>query len=166
MSQIRLPAICDDCTRVFPSGFAGGRNITVVGCSSGPCPHCGGMGSIPDGIYSTVENVLHVVSVEAAGTSQIQRLIAILRSSREENADSAAVAQHIRNDVPELAAVADALPRTRPELYAFIALIILILGFLCDRCSAGSEQTTISVDELIMNVYEDQGRSDASTDGE
>lgn len=55
-----LPAVCPDCGAVFPSGFGLGSaaHMVVEGCRSGPCPGCGGVGLVPDGAYTIVEQVL------------------------------------------------------------------------------------------------------------
>lgn len=43
-----LQAVCDDCGTEFPSGFfiEGCSNASFIGNKSGPCPNCGGMGSV------------------------------------------------------------------------------------------------------------------------
>ncbi|WP_237772620.1 hypothetical protein, partial [Vibrio parahaemolyticus] len=43
-----LMAVCDNCGNEFPSGFfiEGCSNVTFTGNKSGPCPNCGGMGSV------------------------------------------------------------------------------------------------------------------------
>lgn len=63
-SMAMVPAICDRCGGIFGSeGFIGGssaKNITMVGNQVGPWPNCGGMGSIPDGVYDIQDNTLKV----------------------------------------------------------------------------------------------------------
>jgi hypothetical protein len=58
-----LPAICDDCGTMFPSGFVmeNCTNISLSGNKSGPCPSCGGMGSIPDGVFNVLGNVIEIL---------------------------------------------------------------------------------------------------------
>jgi hypothetical protein len=49
---------------VFPSGIEvkNARNITMVGNTAGPCPVCGGIGEIPDGVYDFVGDTIRVVA--------------------------------------------------------------------------------------------------------
>ena len=50
---MRAPAVCDTCGTIFPSPFnILAENVGLFNMGTGPCPECGGSGSIPDGIYS------------------------------------------------------------------------------------------------------------------
>lgn len=52
-----VPAICDNprCRAPFPSGIVLGADASYVqiwGARARPCPRCGSVGSVPDGLYS------------------------------------------------------------------------------------------------------------------
>jgi hypothetical protein len=60
-----MPAICDNCGAVFSSGVMGSdgaSHITFANCTAGPCPRCGGMGHIPDGVYNFIGNAIEFLS--------------------------------------------------------------------------------------------------------
>ena len=64
---IAIPAECEnpDCGIVWAS--RGGFNVgsggasTMLGCKVGPCPGCGGLGLIPDGVYECSNKLLQLM---------------------------------------------------------------------------------------------------------
>src|SRR5258708_29540160 len=59
----QVPAVCDSCSRLFPSGIVltNVTHATLTGNKSGPCPFCGSMGSILDGVYEATETTVSAV---------------------------------------------------------------------------------------------------------
>jgi hypothetical protein len=107
-------AQCHSCGRPFVMGQAG-RTGTQIGTTGemyveelvfhgdqiamkgvqGRCPHCGGMGQIPDGVYGLVANGYTVLS--ALTLPDVQRLASLLRRFTE---DEAATDEDILAAVP------------------------------------------------------------------
>ena len=59
-----VPVICDSCSVIWGAEniFAGsGANIQMTGNKVSPCPNCGSVGSIPDGVYELQDDTLKVV---------------------------------------------------------------------------------------------------------
>jgi hypothetical protein len=144
-----VPAICDTCGTVFPSGFVigqGARNITMVGNKSGPCPTCGGMGSIPDGLYDFVGETLSIASTWSP--ERIQRLIAALQGARNAANPREATEAALAEDDELLDVVRRlVIPRNPAEFWAFIAallaLLMLLNASLSDPGITVNEQTVI-----------------------
>jgi hypothetical protein len=64
----QLPALCDRCGTIFPSGYElRGVRAYMVGNKSGPCPNCGGMGSVPDAFYEVFDETIRVTTDWTAG---------------------------------------------------------------------------------------------------
>lgn len=80
MNMFNLPAICDNCGLNFPSGFAigSGAQLMITNNTSGPCPNCGGMGHIPNGIYEIVNDVEAILKIDNG--EQIFKLQRILNT--------------------------------------------------------------------------------------
>lgn len=78
--MFNLPAICDNCGLNFPSGFVigSGAQLITTNSISGPCPNCGGMGRIPDGIYEVVSDVESILKIDNG--EQIFKLQRILNT--------------------------------------------------------------------------------------
>jgi len=155
MAPIHIPAICDSCGAVFRSGFVAenARNITLSGNISGPCPACGDMGHIPDGIFNFVGDTIEILSAPKRTVDELSRLARIIGESRDKKRSREEVAETIRKEVPELAGLADLLPKTRAELYAFLALIVAVIAILTQEGQSGTNTTNVTVEQTINQVF-------------
>lgn len=150
-----VPAVCDNCGAIFPSGFeaTNSTNITFSGCASGPCPACGGIGHIPDGVYNFVGNTIELLSGPSRTVTELQRLADILKNAREKQSSRQEISKEIEKELPELSSLKDILPKTRTELYAFIAIIISTIALLVSQ-SQSEEPQKIQVNNVINNIYQ------------
>jgi hypothetical protein len=114
---------------VFPSGIAfGGRaSAYLSGNKAGPCPRCGGWGSIPDGLYEAFDNTLRIVSDWAP--TERQQLADELAQARE-HVDPVAARRALKRR-PDLFALAERLlvPTNPAEFWALIAAILAALAY-------------------------------------
>ncbi len=126
----QLPAFCDNCGAVFPSGFAirGEGAKTFVGNKSGPCPVCGRMGSVPDGVFDVTDNVIRLLSGPQKTVEQLRKLASVIKEARETVEKPNKAVEKIKNEAPELSSIVDALPKTRNELYGFLTIILMAVG--------------------------------------
>ena len=156
-----VPAFCDTCGAVFRSGFAveNSTNITFVGNRSGPCPVCGGMGHVPDGVFNFVGTTIEILSAPQRTIDELSRLAKVLREAREKNRSPEEVAQTIRKEVPELSGLADLLPKTRAELYAFLALIVAVVTLLSQSGGGESKSTNITVNQTMNQIFVETERA-------
>lgn len=151
---MHVPAFCDTCEAVFRSGIVveNATNITFVGNRAGPCPVCGGMGHVPDGVFNFVGNTIQILSAPQRTVDELSRLAQIIREARERRESPEVVAQKIREQLPELAGLTDLLPKTRAELYSFLALIIAVIALITQ--SGGENKTTnVTVNQTINQVF-------------
>ncbi len=142
-----VPAICQTCGTVFPSGiFAeNSRNISFVGNRSGPCPNCGGMGEIPDGVYDFVGDTVRVVASSGYSRSQLQRIATLLIQARAAGTPAADVASALEDEAPELAEIAKRLlvPRTPADLVAWLMLLLLVIQMFIAKPSTGLSEKEV-----------------------
>lgn len=153
---MRVPAVCDNCGAIFASGIEAinSTNITFSNCGAGPCPACGGMGHIPDGVYNFVGNTIELLSGPARTASELQRLADILRKARKRKASLEEVAREIEGEVPELSTlIKDILPKNRSELYAFLALILSAISLILSQL-ASKEPGKVEINNVIKNIYQ------------
>lgn len=151
---MRAPAICDTCGTFFPSPFnILAENVGLFNIGTGPCPKCGGRGSIPDGIYSFIDNAILLLSDRSRTKSELQKLAEILTKARQKKATTQELNDKIQNELPELSSLKDILPKTRTELYAFAAIILTIITILIT--SWGRDHAPkIEVNQVINVLYE------------
>jgi hypothetical protein len=144
---VEAPAICDTCGTIFGSGFAfgPGASATMIGGKAGPCPNCGGEGSLPDGFYEFVGEALNIVSSWPA--DRIRGLDEALREAKSApNPRAAAEAAIAKN--PDLLGIASKLliPRDPAQFWAFIATLIALLTLL----GVNQPDPTIKVDVQMI----------------
>lgn len=154
---MRAPAVCNNCGTIFPSAFEMGNsiNITFSGCGSGPCPSCGGNGRIPDGVYNFVGNTIELLSGPSRTKSELQLLANILKAARQKKASLQEVGEQITNEIPSLSSIQSLLPTSRTEFYAFISIILTVIGLLLGEFRRESSPK-IEVNQVINNIYNQQ----------
>jgi hypothetical protein len=128
-----LAAICETCHRPFPSGFRvmNSTATSFVGCSSGPCPWCGGpSGTIPDGVFDVdADDVVRLSSALPTTRSDLLKLAGILQDADlSPGADPTPVLARIDAEVPGATKL---LAVMRDPAYAnIVATLALILALL------------------------------------
>jgi hypothetical protein len=149
----RVPAVCDRCGGFFPSPIeaSNSTNITFSNVGVGPCPHCGGQGHVPDGTYNFIENTIELLSGPHRSRSDLERLAEILRAAKETGASTQEVKERVAKELPELRSLADALPKTRGELYAFVGIILTILTLLLSE-GRRSKGEKIEINQVINQI--------------
>jgi len=153
---MRAPAVCDKCGTIFPSAFnIAAENVGIYGCSSCPCPKCGGYGRIPDGIYSFIDNAILLLSDRTRTKSQLHKLADILKKARQKHATTQELGDKIQNELPELSSLKDILPKTRTELYAFVAIILTIITILITSWSR-DHTPKIEINQVVNVLYKNQ----------
>lgn len=99
-------------------------------------------------MFNFVDNTIEVLSAPRRTLYDLARLSAILRDAREHGLETEEIQQRIADEVPELSGLASLLPKTRTELYAFIALILTVITILQ---AAGASRTTNITSSQVMN---------------
>ena len=151
-----LPAFCDTCGAIFPSGIVAenSTNISLSNCAAGPCPRCGGLGHIPDGVYNFIGNTIQLLSGSNRSINELNRLADLLRTLQEKKATYEETKQVISKELPELSSVADLLPKTRQDFYQFIALILSIITLLVMLATSGENKPKVNVNQVVNYVYQ------------
>ena len=124
-----ISAFCENasCGSVFFSNSAfhigPGATVNMIGNKIGPCPLCGSLGNVPDGIYTAFEQRL-TNPTQVAAIQKVMRIISehtILKSSP----------QNLRSSlIKEVPALSKWLPNNFKELMQFITALMVVLQFL------------------------------------
>jgi hypothetical protein len=154
-----IPAICDSCGAMWGAegifGGPGAMRATLTGNKVGPCPNCGGMGSIPDGVYDIQNNTLKVIQASGTSTETLQSLIRLLESLRRGEASSSQVIDRVEQEAPALApTVRSALGKSDPAKW--IALLIAIFSLYLQTTAAqppSAEEVAEAIREKSISTF-------------
>ena len=127
-----IPAVCETCGTVFGSGLAlrlGTRNVGITGGRYGPCPSCGGLGKVADGVYEFIDDARLIF--EAWTPNRRQQLLDAIAAARQTPEPRAAVEAAITSD-PGLREVAERLliPKDAAAFWALIVCLLAVLSML------------------------------------
>ena len=149
----RVPAICDSCETIFPSGFVfeNSYNVSLSGNTSGPCPKCGGMGHLIEGVFNFVGSTIELVSSSNRSKYDLARLKSLIRKAQSKP-DPAAFVLGIQNEFPEFSGVLSSLPHNRSELYAFLSFLLALLTYL-QSCKAKPVQSPPTINNFFNSYY-------------
>lgn len=120
-----LPAFCDNCGTIFPSGFLidHASHVTLSGNKSGPCPKCGGMGSIPDGVFNFVGNVVEILSAPQVTLEKLQRLSQLASELKDKAVES--TLEKIEKEFPELKETIENVRKDSGHIVTWLTLFFL-----------------------------------------
>lgn len=127
-----VPAVCDFCGGVFPSGIVAedALNISFLNVGAGPCPSCGSPSHIPDGIYNFIGNSIELLTRPGRSLAELEHLSTLLRIAQQADTPVDQVREQLTREAPELKSLSDALPKSRSDLYAFISILVAILSLV------------------------------------
>ena len=145
-----IPAFCDTCGTAFKSGFfaENASNLTLRNNKAGPCPKCGGMGSIPDGTFNVINNAIQIISAPDYSIEQLKKLANILAIAKMNSVGAEEVTQKIQKEIPSFMSLRDVLPKTRTELYAFLTLLILVITLII-QTRRESSITKVDIQNIV-----------------
>jgi uncharacterized protein YecA (UPF0149 family) len=149
-----VPAICSNCQLIFPSGFGslGTIHATFVGCSAGPCPKCGGVGTILDGVYHSVGDTVSLISHNA---DQLRRLAEVVRLAQRSQQTYAEIEKKFDEVAPGLGKF---LPKNPTELQGYLKLLGPVLITIASLIAANKFDATnvpSHIDKATQSIYDE-----------
>ena len=124
-----------------------GRNIHMGGAKVGPCPSCGGVGTVPDGTYDLIDNTLRAVRAADIGKGTLNSIIELLESRTHGKTTDQDVIAGVKAVAPAFApTVKDYLAKSDPA--SWLALLVAILMML-QSATAPSPPTAQEIAEAI-----------------
>ena len=154
-----LPAFCDNCGTIFPSGFfiENSSHVILSDNKYGPCPKCKGMGSIPDGIFNFVSGIIEVLSAPQITVERLNRLENLIEELKSDPTED--VIRKVKEEAPELREALKNTPTNNGHITAWLTLVLLaiqtvILG-VSSYASKGPSETQIQnmIDTSLENAF-------------
>ena len=151
-----IPAFCDRCGTAFPSGIFIGNvtNLTLMGNRAGPCPKCGAMGHVPDGVFNVLGAAIEIISAPSRTFEELTKLSAILQESQALNESPAAVAEKVEREIPGLSVLMELMPQNQANWYAFISVLLTIIQLYFLFSPPASSHATSAPQITINQVIE------------
>lgn len=128
-----VPVFCDSCGSVWgaPNLIAGsGGHIQMTGSKAGPCPVCGGMGTIPDGVYDLIDDTLAVAESEQIRPDTLQSVIKLLEAAARGEMTPEEALEKTEAEAPALASVIGDYLKQKAPAASWLSLIVAILSAL------------------------------------
>ncbi|MEC5164042.1 SEC-C metal-binding domain-containing protein [Janthinobacterium sp. CG_S6] len=151
-----IPAFCDNCGTVFPSGFGvQDASVTFFGCKAGPCPACGGVGSVPDGLIKVVGDVIRIISADERTLDQFKRLQVILEEAKKKKTSSQELATQLEKNSPEWAGLAAYIlkylaPKNAGEFWGILGVVLAAIPLILSSTpELDDKQVAAIVDKAV-----------------
>lgn len=161
--SVNLPAFCDnkECGAIFPSGFTfeNAVNVTLSGNRSGPCPHCGGCGSVPDGVFNFVNDTIQILSAPQCTIDEFNRLSAIIIEAIKNKNSAQDVAKKINKEIPNLTQLGKTILTIGGGLLLFLQIINAIIDIkksFQDTQPYNTINQNITINQVFDNLYQEQ----------
>jgi len=98
-----IPAFCISCGTSFSSGISAGnvRGMSLQNNMSGPCPKCGSMGRVIDGIFNVTEDVIEIVSAPHWTHDKLNQLADKIKEIRDSDDSTIEKTERFKQEAPE-----------------------------------------------------------------
>jgi len=128
----------------------------MVGGIDGPCPKCGGTGTIPDGIYEAAGDVIRVLASSQKTIDQLQKIASTINRARNNLSEPENAVETIKREAPELSSIADVLPRTRNELILYLQIIFAAIQIVISAAALYMDRPPSEADiqRMINETFE------------
>jgi SEC-C motif len=185
---VNLPAVCATCSTIFPSGLtvaAGGPAIFLDNLA-GPCPGCGGMGRVPDGVIDlsrpdvvaalqaivalgSIDNLRLMVGLVSAASKEELLAVAGALSAGPPDRSEDQVVQAVQQAAPRLHDLAGLIRNrdSRMELATWLTLLATIISIvIAVKTISHDEITPPRQDQIIRVVTQAPTATTAPAQGE
>ncbi|MDH3997553.1 MAG: hypothetical protein OET90_01825 [Desulfuromonadales bacterium] len=160
--MIVIPAICHSCNALYGarSKVLDGAilNYTLLGNNPVPCPFCGKIGYTIEGLYSSVSKAVQVIISSLNSEEYLPQLTKKLEECKSREIDPEIFRKELQQNIPELKNIADILPKTRSELYAFIAVLLTVttmfISTITQLSNSMESVTKQNVEEIVREAIE------------
>ncbi|WOC02878.1 SEC-C metal-binding domain-containing protein [Providencia sp. PROV024] len=150
-----IPAFCDVCHSVFPSGVSCNdlARVAIYDCNAGNCPKCGGRLIIHDGVYQAFNEAIQIIDAPNKTYEQITKYFNLIKEAKDQGVSNQSITKKIEEEAPELFNLISLLPHNRSELYAFLALLLSFFTlFMDNKEQSTTNNITININHVASEV--------------
>ncbi len=160
--MVDIPAVCSTCATLFyaPNLVGGAGQVVFKNSRLGPCPVCGGVGDIIDGVYSAATNTAKLIISSASKPHQLKAIETIFIAAKKNKLSTDQINERVKKEAPELQTISDWIPKTRMELYTFIGIVLALITYISSTTFSISDSSKNAsekvVKELVDKAVQDQ----------
>ena len=158
--MISMPAICDHCGTLFPSGIVGGGGavIDAGGAIAGPCPKCNSKGHVPHGTFKFLDDVIEVISAPQRTLDELRTLSVLVDKVKKDEISKEEFNDKVKEEVPDLHPILDwIIPQNQDQKFNLsLVLLSAALTFFITAMLNNAQTQRTSPEVIINNVYETQ----------
>ncbi|MGU2445506.1 SEC-C metal-binding domain-containing protein [Burkholderia cenocepacia] len=128
-----VPAICNQCGTPFPSGLEmgnGSHSNTFISFTAGPCPKCGGRGSIPPGVYGVIDGLVQFARAGGSPNERLAMLGEVAVAAKENGWSADQFKDEAERRSPGASKLLSWIPSNKGEWYTFVGLLIMVATLL------------------------------------
>ena len=148
-----VPVLCRNCETLFGANVLEGAilNNTLIGNNPIPCPFCGNTGYTIEGLYSNIGEAVQIIVSSFNSQKELSVFAEKLIQFKNQQIDPI----QFKTEVPELRKIEDSLPKTRSELYAFIAVLLTAISILISSYTQFSSSNQILSKERVEKIVKE-----------
>lgn len=158
--MITLPAVCPNCTTIFPTGIVedGGSAVIMGNYKWEPCPNCGSIGDIPDETYKLTETIMESLSAPQRTLDELKIFSSLLEKVRQKEMSVMKFVSEVEREIPELHPLLGLiLQGNRKEKFSFgMKLLGVALAITIQTLENNQPTSELKPEIIINNVYDVQ----------
>lgn len=160
-----LPAVCNACHTIFPSGIYVRRSqLHLGGFKASPCPHCKNGGQVPHGLYKFIDYTLSILKSESRNIIELTSLHDTILLAKEDELEQEHLEVIIKHELPDFLDLLLLLPKQRTnymlclQLLAQVVFAVIELSIKVDKEQKHKQQPIqlhrgIKAHETIEQIY-------------
>jgi len=166
-----IPAICTNstCGTVFfvtnMFAVAEGRTVTLTGCKQGPCPTCGAIGAVPNGLYQNLGTSTLFTPRSPKDRAVLENALRFVQEAINTDMPATDFQEAAKKRSPELSALWRLMPETQSEACQFWLLVCAVITvlLLAYQASQGSKPNQLMLPPEILRAIQN-ARPDSPDD--
>ncbi|MBN1397318.1 MAG: hypothetical protein JXA06_04720 [Bacteroidetes bacterium] len=151
----QLPSICTNpkCGMIFASPInLLATDNTFINLLYGICPKCGTVGRIPNGKYSSIGDQLFATLFDIPDIAILNNYVSFVSEKVHSGLSPEIIKESVNNEFPQLKPLSDLIPQTRSDAYAFIGILLTLIGLTIECCNKyQTKDPPIEVKQEIIN---------------
>lgn len=143
------------CYTIFPYKLSLFPNpqliVNLTGCTTGPCPKCGGIGEVQDGVYNFINEATEIVNNNKDSIPQLKSFSHILQNAVSSGIDQNTLEKEVNEKSPLFSKLLKFIPSKPEQIVTLVTIVGIIISAVADISSLLKEEITPT--QVIQVIY-------------